>query len=59
MINYDEARREILSEMSDWEYQAYVANDPIAIEEMKRLGKCLDQLCNDAKKNHWEWEMLD
>lgn len=59
MINYDEARREIYSEMSDWEYLAYVENDRIAIKEMERLHVCLNQLYIDAKKDHWKWETLD
>lgn len=59
MINYDEARREIYSEMNDWEYLAYVVEDPIAIKEMERLNVCLNQLYIDAEKNHWEWETLD
>lgn len=59
MINYDEARREIYSEMSDWEYLAYVKKDPVALEEMERLKKDLNRLYEEAKKDHWEWETVD
>lgn len=59
MINYDEARREIWSEMDDWQDLAYNDNDPIAIKEMERLNACLNQLYIDAEKDHWEWEIID
>lgn len=59
MINYDEIRREIYSEMRDLEEAAYVYNDPTAMKEMEKLERQLNQLYIDAKEDHWEWETID